>query len=362
MRLEDPDLRLRGVIEGRLLAGPETLQLNLQDPCNLRCIFCWSHSALRPPLPPRQTTRLSDAHLRAIVDALPRLRPGRVVLSGRGEPLLHPGARALLAALQRAAVPVAIQTNGTTGLTPDELIELDVARLTVNASAATVEGYERVHPGQGALREELVRRLRRLAELRRGSTPEVVLVAVITAASIDEMTPLVELAAEIGARRVVLKGIELAAGLEALLLRDAPRDRARAELELARRRGAQVGVEIVATHLEQVLRGSERGDFTPRLERGPCYMGWFHLRVTSDGQVMFCCKDKRVGHLDERGLYEIWRSPTYHLRRLGGRDGDGSVGLFDDKCRACSNFERNGEVGREVAALVGPPYTQERRP
>ena len=355
----DGEARLRGVVEGRLLAGPETLQLNLQDACNLRCVFCWSHSPLRPPLPSTPRERLSDEHLRRVLEALPRLRPGRVVLSGRGEPLLHPGARALLRALQREHVPATIQTNGTAGLPPEELVELGVARLTVNVSAATAAGYARVHPGQGELRELLLHRLRRLATLRDRGTqaPELVLVAVIQRANADELVPLVELAGEVGARRVVLKGMELAEGLEPLLLDDAQRDAACHELERARRRSVGFGVELGAAHLERVLQrpGEAPGVFTPDLERGPCYMGWYYLRVASDGQVMFCCKDKRVGHLDERGLYESWRSPVYQLQRLAGRDRDATAGLFDAKCRACSNFERNAEIGKSIVDRGGFP-------
>ena len=80
-------------------------------------------------------------------------------------------------------------------------------------------------------------------------------------------------------------------------------------------------------------------------------MGWFYLRVTCEGRVMFCCKDKLVDHLDRRSLYEIWRSPTYHLHRLAGRDGDTSTGLFNSKCAACSNFSRNRQVARDLAPV-----------
>jgi hypothetical protein len=81
-------------------------------------------------------------------------------------------------------------------------------------------------------------------------------------------------------------------------------------------------------------------------------MGWYYLRVTTDGDVMFCCKDKRMGTLAERSLYEVWRSPAYHLNRLAGRDGDPSTGLFDAKCRACSNFARNVEIRRQLAPVA----------
>jgi hypothetical protein len=68
---------------------------------------------------------------------------------------------------------------------------------------------------------------------------------------------------------------------------------------------------------------------------------------------MFCCKDKPMGHLDERSLYRTWRSPAYHLGRLAARDGDASSGLMGGKCRTCSNFERNEQVAGRLASI--PP-------
>ncbi len=77
-------------------------------------------------------------------------------------------------------------------------------------------------------------------------------------------------------------------------------------------------------------------------------MGWYYLRVTCDGRAMFCCKDKQVGHLDEQSLVRIWRGLPYQLWRLAGRDQDQSVGLFDAKCRSCSNFKRNRGLKEEL--------------
>ena len=93
MSSADEDPRLEQVRSGRLYLGPETLQLNLGNACNLDCIFCWNHSPLVEPRPAAwQRQRLSDAHLDAVLADLPRLAPARVLLSGRGEPLLHPRA------------------------------------------------------------------------------------------------------------------------------------------------------------------------------------------------------------------------------------------------------------------------------
>lgn len=351
-------MRLSSVLEGRLRLGPETLQINLQNACNLNCDFCWNHSTLTVNPPPEwYRERMSDAHLDAVMSALPKLRPSRALLSGRGEPLLHPRVRELLGALADGDVPVTVQTNGIAGPAPEELVELGVDRLLVNVSAATTEQYERVHPGRGHQLETIKARLKRIAELRgAGTAPQVTLVGIIHEGNRGAVLPLVDLASEVGASRIMLKGMEYRRGLTSLLLRPPARSEVSAALIEAQPRAREAGVELRAGHLEQLVgEQQDDGSFTESLRRGPCYMGWYYLRVTCDGRVMFCCKDKPVDHLERRGLYEIWRSAAYQLLRVGGRDGDVSVGLFDDKCRSCSNFERNRQLAEMLAGANAQP-------
>jgi MoaA/NifB/PqqE/SkfB family radical SAM enzyme len=343
------DLRLRSVAEGKLLCGPETLQLNLTNACNLNCIFCWNHSPLQPPATPRWAAeRLGDRHLELVLRALPRLRPGRVLLSGRGEPLLHPRAEALLEQLQRLSIPAWLQTNGVAGPEPERLAALGVERLVVNLSAATPEAYERTHPGKGELLQQVLRRLRRLALL--AGRPRIRLVAVIQRSNRDQLLPLLDLAPGLGAS-LELRGMEPKAGLEPLALDPAQRAQALQELARCRRQAARRGVELRAEHLERLRRRqTHSGSFSDDLAAGPCYMGWYYLRVTCDGRVMFCCKDKLLDHLDRRpDLYAIWRAASTHQLRLAGRDGDVDAGLLDESCRACSNFARNRQLRAQLA-------------
>lgn len=342
---DDAELRLRGAVEGRLLAGPETLQLNLSSRCNLDCVFCWIHSPLRAPRKVPGPAFLSPGHVRAVLDALPALRPGRVVLCGQGEPLLHPEVRPLLAALQMLGVPTTIQTNGTAGPEPDELAALGVESLEVNLSAATAAAWRDTHPAHARLHAEALRRLERLAELRAGGGPAVTILAVVQRSNLDQLLPLLELAERVAARRLVLKGMELQPELAPLVPDAAERAAIHADLERVRARARAARLELRAEHLERLLGvDPASGAFTDDLRRGPCYMGWYYLRVTTSGEVMFCCKDKLVDHLDRRPLYATWRSAAYHLHRLAARDGDPGPGFLDEKCRRCSNFARNLEV------------------
>lgn len=345
--MNDTAPRLKSARDGLLGAGPETLQLNLANACNLDCVFCWNHSPRVAPRPAEwHGQRLSDAHLDGVLADLERLRPARLLLSGRGEPLLHPRVEELLLQAQELAIPVTVQTNGSCGPEPQRLAELGVDRLLVNLSAATAEGYARVHPGSARWYATTLGRLRRIAALAR---PRITLTAVVCRENIDQIVPLAELSEQLSAP-LFLKGMEWSAELEALTLEKAEALRVQQLLEALASRPRRSPID--SAHLRAVASAAGRGSkrFSAPGERLRCLMGWFYLRVTCEGEVMFCCKDKPRGHLDQRSLYDIWRSPRYHLWRLAGRDGDMQAGLFDEKCQRCSNVARNSELLRRYDA------------
>jgi MoaA/NifB/PqqE/SkfB family radical SAM enzyme len=350
------DARLESVITARLLCGPETLQINLNNSCNLNCIFCWNHSPLQtPPTKEFLAGRLSDSHLDNVVGSLERLRPSYVTLSGRGEPLLHPNVRILLSELRRLTIPVTVHSNGIGGLEPEEFVEYGLATVMLNLSAATADGYERTHPGRGKLLSRIEERMKRLSGL--DDAPEVIILAVIQKTNFTEMAQFVDFAKEVGVKKIVFKGMELFAGLEELLFNAEEKQQARGYLDAANARAQQLSIDLSDGHLRKLLTEQKRdGSFSRSMAKGPCYAGWYYLRVTTDGNVMFCCKDKRVGrlqehrhgHLDRYSLYQIWRSPHYHLQRIAGRDGDISTGLFDRKCDRCSNYLLNDRIREDL--------------
>src|SRR5687767_2923820 len=43
---ESRKLRLRGMSEGRVLTGPQTVHVDLANGCNTNCVTCWDHSPL----------------------------------------------------------------------------------------------------------------------------------------------------------------------------------------------------------------------------------------------------------------------------------------------------------------------------
>jgi len=143
-----------GVADGeRVFAGPEVLEIDLTNFCNLDCVGCWNHSPLlgedRLTGEEKQRRLPTDLVLRLIDDAA-RLGARRVQLSGAGDPLCHPDAPAIIERIKQRGLECTLITNGTllTESVCRRLVDLGLDHLTVSVWAGTPEIYAAVHPNQ----------------------------------------------------------------------------------------------------------------------------------------------------------------------------------------------------------------------
>ncbi|MBI5481529.1 MAG: radical SAM protein [Deltaproteobacteria bacterium] len=126
---------------GRSLPAPVTVELQLGTECNLACPECISR-----PLP--GPGRFVPARATEIARELVALGVRCVVLSGGGEPLLHPEAGAVLQTLAAGGVATALVTNGTLLHTQLDAIAECAARVRVSVDAATSRTHGRFRPSR----------------------------------------------------------------------------------------------------------------------------------------------------------------------------------------------------------------------
>ncbi|NOZ93318.1 MAG: radical SAM protein [Acidobacteria bacterium] len=94
------------ILETTSLDRLEEVWLNLTNRCNLRCITCFKDAG------PAYKSELSTQELVDLIDQIPSLVTGRVILSG-GEPLLREDVDLILEALAKRNLEIFIITNGT---------------------------------------------------------------------------------------------------------------------------------------------------------------------------------------------------------------------------------------------------------
>ncbi len=344
------DRILDGMRAGVPGGGPATVHVDITNACNAACVTCWDHSPLldsaREPAWKRRRLPLDVfAALVADLAALGSVRS--IIISGMGDPLVHPDVYDMLALVRGHGWHVTMLSN----LVAADLDRLAVARVDqvlAGIHGVSPETYAAFHPGWDE-RElfTLCRVLRRLAD----AGTRVRHVHVIMRDNAHELLDMVRFARTFGADRVNFKLASLAAGTERCGVDAVQRDWLAAQaVPAARALAAQLGVttnlDLFARQLD-AARGAIRA--TVPIDAIGCFMGHVYTRITVDRDVLFCCNTEiKVGSLVDASFAELWRGDAWQTLRDRLRRGEWFSG-----CARCGKLEQNATWSERYRARFG---------
>jgi len=341
-------LRLQSLADGIVRLGPRTVHVDLINACNTRCVTCWDHSPwLRDPRSPTwKATQFPAETLPALLDEIQRLGGFEsVILSGMGEPFLHPRIGDVVEAVKSRGLHLTVITNliaeaaRTSAPLADDLL--------VGVHAATSETYQAFHPGWGLAQWE--RLLATLDACRIGGA-RCKHVHAICATNAHELPEMIRLGARTQAAQVNFKLASLGGGTERVALSAAQRERLLSrDLPLAELEATRLGVKTTLPLLRDQLAAGGRA--TAPIARVGCWIGFDYARVAADGTVLYCCNPAvEVGRLQAPGDFtRLWRGPEWRaLRaRLARRS-------FFPGCDQCGKFNENVKLGARFAEHTRP--------
>ena len=347
--MTDNDI-VAAIASGAPPAGPRTVHVDVTNACNAACITCWDHSPLlaAPRSPAWKKRRWELAAFESLVGELAALgATEHVILSGMGDPLVHPDIHALIALVKQQGWHLTVMTN-LVAADIDRLERAGVDQFLVGVHGATPAAYAAFHPGWDE-REffTLCRNLRRLA-----ATPARVRhVQVIDRHTAPDVVAMVRFGASFRADRVNFKLASLGDGTERTRITDAQRDELQREaVPAARALAAELGV---VTNLDlfarQLAAGEDDESATVPIADVGCFMGHAYTRITAERDVLYCCNTEvRVGSRADAPFAELWRGPAWQALRDRMRRGDYFAG-----CARCGKFEQNAAWARRVKAQRG---------
>lgn len=334
---------LTGIRAGLPPAGPETIHLDITNGCDAACVTCWDHSPrLHVTKEPSWKSRRAElTHLlRAIDEAMSLGCLRKVIVSGAGEPCLHPEINNLLSGLKERGLQLTLITN-LIHTDVDQLVAVGVDALLVGVHGASEDVWSAFHPGFKAHHWQIL--LDKLQFLK--STPvQVKHVQVICGLNCHQVTEMIELGALYGAARVGFKLASLTGGTETVAITDAQRMLLLQEwIPAGIVRAAKWRIKHNLTALKIQLEAG--GLATAPMEETGCYMGHLYARITVDGDVLFCCNhEAHVGRLvNGRGLAALWQGEAWNHLRQRLDDGE-----FFPGCARCGKFEQNLKISREL--------------
>jgi MoaA/NifB/PqqE/SkfB family radical SAM enzyme len=333
---------LRGILDGRVVQGPQTIHLDVTNGCNTNCITCWDHSPLlaieRSSAWKRK--RVDAAAIEAVLDdALSLGGLAAVILSGMGEPFTHPDVYRMIEAVKRRGLHLTIITN-LVAADADRVLDLEVDQLLVGIHGASEASYRAFHPSfVGDEWRRLCGMLARFTAAGRRYKH----VQVICATNAHEVVDMVELASRYDAAQLDYKLAGLKDGTEACRIDEAQRRRLMEELvPAAQARARALGVDTnLDVFADQLAAG---GASTAAIETIGCYMGYVYARVLVDGTVLYCCNTETViGSLAEHRFSELWNGTAWNDFRARMRRGD-----YLPSCDQCGKLNQNVKIARAL--------------
>lgn len=370
-RLRTPEQRLQAVRDGRarvyLGIRPLSVEIDLTNQCNLRCVMCHFSDA-QVHRRRRQDIAVEEfARIAAQVFPLCQL----LNLSFGTEPLLHHHFCDLLAITRRYEIPgVYAVTNGL--LLDEPLAERIIGAagldsLTISIDAATAATYERIRTG-GCFNRLLanIQTFNRLKDRLGANRPVLDFNFVLMRSNIAELPAVVRLAHSLNVRRVTaihMVPYRFAAGdtrAESLFEHQALCDRMLKETaELAGKLGVAVDLPnqfLAAAGPGLVRQNNERVYQLAVLDEGVsqsgCYFPWHWVGIDPHGRVNPCgwwYEEEPMGDLRTQTFEEIWNGEPYQRLRAEHR-----CATLRATCRACPAAGL-GNVSSPLAYLTRKP-------
>ncbi len=326
-----PEPRTARASSRKTIPGPRRILIRLLSACNLHCHYCWDHSSLTPgPALPAHMVDLNT--VKNILDSAARWGTEKIILSGNGEPTLHPDFDAIVAYADKKRLALELLTNGTFPLKQLPLMAR-IKSISVNLSAANKNAYKRLqHPNAPHLFDNVITNLGTLARMhQKYRQPELHLVFIVTRPSYPHIPDILALAKNMGIPSVLFKRFSPTPATRSLSLTDMDHR------------------HLTALINEQLLQSwpltHNLGNFQPPLKKSSrvthiaCLAGWTELSVEADKRVGFCCcttSDLYVGDLKTNSLEEIWYGSAAERLRNYCRSG---INLKKHpRCRECPPY------------------------
>lgn len=243
--------------------GPLTVDIAVTSTCNYRCVFCGTHSYLRPETVKPQT--LAKSRLIDLLADLEQLGTRDILFAGNGEPLLSDFMVELIK-LHGSEYHLEIMTNGSLLDKVDRKVFDNLFRLTVSLNSGNGKTHQLTHGYKGENQfPQIVNNIERLLSYKDGSH-KVELNYVITKDNRDEMEDFYRLAGKWGVRYH-------ARPVDASVFPD---------------------LQIVARPTQLTA----------------CYMGFIRPSIIADGAVLQCygCTTNPLGNLYQNSFQDIWKS------------------------------------------------------
>jgi radical SAM protein with 4Fe4S-binding SPASM domain len=344
---------LMGLLRGdTAYVGPFYVTVDITRRCNLQCIGCRFHSPMskKSPFMDDAVTDIPFDLFKTLCDELQRMGTNSILLTGEGEPLLHPRIFDMISVAKEAGLHVILFTNGTLfdETRIQSLLDSCPDTLRVSLWASSPKEYEKNCPGSDpATFIKTMEGLKLLTQFkadRKSKVPSVILHHPINRNNFEKVNDMVDLAYQAGCNALTFSPLKCWWGsLGSVSL-------SQTEEKLLLCSLTQMKEKLDSFSLEHNI-----GNTVLRYKIGyavwkkmPCYIAWLHVRVRVNGKVLPCHRYALpMGNLNEERLQEIWNNSAFRAFRTKTMTRTGLTSIAEHcDCNFCGFIHDNMQVHR----------------
>ncbi len=357
-RLIRKGMILAGVLTGKhSFTGPDCVLISITDRCNFHCLNCRFHS----------THTRSDSRYRPLVRQIPmdlidKITPelraakvGIIVVSGSGEPLLHPQFTEIITRLKATNARIKLLSNGSL-LTPSKaafLVDQGLDELRISLWAKDKEEFAANYPGTPIrFFDRVIENIKQVAALKKQSGKAHPVVSIhhpINRNNFKQLDRLPQLAREWGIDEISFSALIPYPEVDQKSLLT-PGDMPRLTMEMEGLKAA-LDRRGIRHNIQQTLFQQEFGE--KMTENIQCYNGWFQMRIQEDGQVSPCntC-NIFVGNAHTSSISELWHGEKMKGFREKACTAKGLQEIAKDGfCSYCSSHQVNRNIHGVVSRI-----------
>jgi len=359
---EISDRLIAGIIEGKhAYQGPEHIVIDVTNRCQLRCNACWLYSPYLKEHKPSDewlNKQIPYERMKSFISEVSSMGTKIIRFTGGGEPLLYEGILDLLELAKSKNIKTALTTNfyNVSENMLKDLIKLNLDEIALSIWASDARTYTEMHPGTTEENFQKIKENLKILNSSSGKTTRVTIANVITNNNFDKIFEMARFAKETQSDAVYFTLADVFKGeTDVLLLNENQYIKTGKELTRAENylKDNNIEIENLAGFKERLASRTSTGNYDKeRIDKIPCYVGWFFTRLLADGEIIPCCRgvDYPLGNIMLQSFSDIWYSRAYNGFRSRAKLFKKNHPYFRKmNCyKECDNLMHNEQVHKRI--------------
>ncbi|MDP8233220.1 MAG: radical SAM protein [Candidatus Saelkia tenebricola] len=360
--LKTPIKLTAGIINGRCAyQGPEHIVIDVTNKCQLKCNACWlysTHLKEHKPSPEWLAKQIPYKRMASFIDEASGMGARIIRFTGGGEPLLYEGILDLLDLTKSRNIKTTLTTNfyNIKESMLKDIIKLNLDEMALSIWAPDAYTYTQMHPGTKIADFEKIRENITILNSLKGKQTKVTIANVITNNNFDKIFQMAQFAKETGADAVYFTFADVFKGeTDFLLLNENQYIKSKEELIKAENylKDNNIEIENLIGFKERIESRTPTGNYDRnRIDKIPCYVGWFFTRLLGNGEIIPCCRgiNYPMGNIMLQSFNDIWYSQLYNGFRARAKLLKKTQPYFAkmDCFKECDNLMHNEEIHERI--------------